>query len=446
MFRYCFFCLFLISSLNVSAATRTIVVPPGGITPTYGPGVGGDAFIDARDWNATVSDQPNSRVNVPVQHKKNYGWPKYKSALKAALKANPGKLLGSAAVSAAVAAVGWVMDPDNTSLQRNDYSPVGTSPGDFQWFVSSYGMTGTTPAEACAKFDDYVTYTSPDVVTLTRISSTRFDCKIANRLGAGSVTANIVLIGSTCPAGSQYSDIINGCAISTLVPVTDLDISGFSDSINDPGFAADSAPFIVDSVPGSFAYPDSDTFTGPDSINLPRTETTTLDNVSGSTTVTETIPTIKLDYDTGPLSITTTTTTVTNTYNDGVQTSTSTTTTTGPVVDSPSQGNELTMPEIPTDCEFMPTVCDFITWFKTPTDMPEPDLPTPEDQDFERTYSASFGGGCPAPRNISLNNFDSVSFSWEPLCTFAGYLRFLVIGGASLMAAYIGLGISRGNA
>jgi len=101
--------------------------------------------------------------------------------------------------------------------------------------------------------------------------------------------------------------------------------------------------------------------------------------------------------------------------------------------------------DIPTDCDFMPTVCEFLAWFKEPIDMPEPVLPTPEDQDFERSYSANFSGGCPPPRVINLQVFQPVEFSWQPLCTFAEYLKFLVVGGAALMAAFIGLGISRGN-
>ena len=102
--RYCIFGLISLSSLTVEAA-RTVIVQPGQLTPTYGPGIGGDAFIDGRDWNATISDQKGNRHTVPVVREKKYSWPSFRGALKNALKVNPGQLLLSGAVAGAVGSV-----------------------------------------------------------------------------------------------------------------------------------------------------------------------------------------------------------------------------------------------------------------------------------------------------------------------------------------------------
>jgi len=92
----------------------------------------------------------------------------------------------------------------------------------------------------------------------------------------------------------------------------------------------------------------------------------------------------------------------------------------------------------------MPTVCAWLDWFKTPAPMPEPDMPQVVDDEFIQEYTVSFGGSCPAPRTV-YTQFGTLSLSWQPLCDLASIIRYLVIASASLYAAFIGLGISRGS-
>lgn len=431
MLRYCIFGLLFAAALSSHASVRTVIVQPGQLIPTYSPGIGGDAFIDGRDWNATISDQKGSRHTVPVTLAKKYSWVSFRGAFKNALKLNPGRLLASAAVAGALAGVDWVFDEASQEVRRIDpllYWDDYPFSGSYGYISSHCNTVWSKGANAAGLYKDatYLYLVMPANQAAMNAALSAGYSPLAN-------CSNLYVNRKPIPAGFSP---VSGQPVS----VSDAELDAFVSGFSDPAFATDVAPDILASVPGSFDYPDSETFGGPNSIELPSVETTSLDQVSGDTVVKQETTTLDLVYSKNPLSVTVTPTTVTNTYQNGTLTNTTTNTVTGPTVDAQP------LPEVPTDCEFMPTVCEWLAWFKEPIPMPEVDLPTPEDQDFEESYSASFGGGCPPPRQIALTLFPPVQFSWEPLCDFAGYLKFLVVGGAALMAAFIGLGISRGNA
>lgn len=117
-----------------------------------------------------------------------------------------------------------------------------------------------------------------------------------------------------------------------------------------------------------------------------------------------------------------------------------TTTTTTSGSGSPAN-NEI---EIPTDCDFMPTVCRFIDWFT------EPDSEIDSDPDFtqlidtidiEREFQVgSSTAACPAPFQISLAWVPSVEVSLQPFCDLADLLRPFLL---SLCFLYSGMIILR---
>lgn len=440
LFRYCL-CFLLSFPALAFSAQRVIVVEPSQITRTYEPGSGPYAFSDSRSWKEPVSTQSGSRVELPVKTQRKYSWPSFRSGLKNALKLNPVRAAASAAVAGAVAAVGWVMSPENTGIQKSEPSldPASTdsSKGEYTWRVTNMPGNYSSPWVAC---EDFRVTRTAYVKTEVSISGASGNCVFTNYSGVQiSTAAFLTRSGSSCPADTTYDPLRGACyPPDALVPVTDADLDSFVADWDDPLDAADAASEISD-IPGSFDYPDGYTFEGPSSIIGDPVVTTT--TTPSGTEVTTNTPSYSFDYSTNPLSITTTTTNTTTVYNNGTLVSTSTTTNNQGVVDVTPEPSQ----EIPTDCEFMPTVCEFIAWFKTPADMPDPDLPTPEDDEFKQTYSASFGGSCPAPRTVHTDNFGTLSISWQPICDLAFYIKFLVIGGASLFAAYIGLGISRGN-
>ncbi|AXH74103.1 MAG: TspB protein [Inoviridae sp.] len=139
------------------------------------------------------------------------------------------------------------------------------------------------------------------------------------------------------------------------------------------------------------------------------------------------------------------------TYVDGEKTGESTTTSSsgtasgvGPVAGS---GEKLEI-DIPTDCDFMPTVCAFLEWYKDDDLGDDPDLASimKDDEEFAKTKVISFGAAvCPQPYTIHISSLSmSVDLSFEFFCQFAEYARALVLAAAYIFAAYISLGVARG--
>jgi hypothetical protein len=435
-FRYCLFGLLSFSVLTAEAA-RTVIVQPSELLPTYGPGVSPNAFIDSRNWNATVSDQSGARHSVPVVRQKGYTFPTFRNALKNGLKLNPGQLVASGVLAGALAAVDWVMSPDNTQLQKGSSTILG-------YPATSIGLVDWWPQGICE-------YRTPDQTinksTLINYQGTQYSVIVLQATSsppagyAGPANCTQTWNGYTHIAGQwprAYWAPFEGSVPSTYEPLVDSDYDPFVSGFTDPSQAADIAPHILDSVPGSFDYPDSETFTGPSSIDLPGTTTTTTNPTTGDTTVVENIPSLQLEYANSPLSITSTETNITNTYENGTQTSTSTTTETNTNIDSPPS-------EVPTDCDFMPTVCSFIDWVKTPFNDPDPDLSgILADEDFTKNIDFASNATCPSPSVIDTT-FGSFNLSWEPGCQWAGMIKPFILMAALLSAIFIAMGAVRGG-
>ena len=95
---------------------------------------------------------------------------------------------------------------------------------------------------------------------------------------------------------------------------------------------------------------------------------------------------------------------------------------------------------IPTDCDLIPFVCNWLTWFKGwLTDEPEPIpdviIPITDLSNFT-PYPTSTAGSCPAPYQYSMFG-SSYTLSFQPWCDFALSISFLVIASAWLFASYI---------
>lgn len=141
----------------------------------------------------------------------------------------------------------------------------------------------------------------------------------------------------------------------------------------------------------------------------------------------------------------------TTTFENGVNKGTTSTTTTNPAQDSATAESSpprgvAPAPEIPTDCDFHPTLCAWMDWTKQNDLDDEPDL-SQIMHEFEPTntnFSVTGSKSCPAPYSIHVGLVDrTYELSFEPACTFAGYLYFLVMAGAYIFAAYITLGVAR---
>lgn len=144
-------------------------------------------------------------------------------------------------------------------------------------------------------------------------------------------------------------------------------------------------------------------------------------------------------------SISSSTSVKTETFKDGQSQGSTVTNTTQPAVGGGGGGKAPTV-EIPTDCDFHPTLCAWMNWTKEPLEEPDHDLKQiMHTVDFEEKKTISFGSKtCPAPYDIHLGLIDrTYQLSFQPACDFAGYLYFFVMAAAYIFAAYISVGVVR---
>ncbi|BFN28105.1 hypothetical protein PsSCT_28670 [Pseudomonas sp. SCT] len=272
-FRYGFIVLAaVLYSVEVSAS-RTIIVTPSDIQKTYTPGSPGFAFSDSRNWEAPVSTQSGVKATVPVTYKRSFTFSKWAAGAKQLLKVNPGKAVATAGLGGVLAAVDWVMTdgtltkPTTTTATScyTAYYPGGIS------VPCSYGSA----TEACKAL-----YTAANYQWWFQAGGTSGGACYSYDQAGNYRTSGVWKKYDTPPQPGGR------------VPVTDTDIDSLLGGIQDTSVASDSAPSILDSVPGSFDYPDSETFSGPASVDLPGSTTTNTDPSTGSTTVTEILPSI----------------------------------------------------------------------------------------------------------------------------------------------------------
>jgi len=251
-----------------------------------------------------------------------------------------------------------------------------------------------------------------------------------------------------CPADS-LADKNYGCIpLDSYIPPSPAQLDDAVDNSYNPD------PSDFDNL-SPHMFPQSYTQNPIPTVYLPSV-TVTDTNANGDTTTTVTTTTIDFTVDnSNPIpDVDTTVTEDKDTFTNGQPSgSSSTSTTTKPnnnpkAPADPATGGGVTVkfPEIPTDCDFMPTVCAFLEWFKEDDLGDDPDLKQIM-HDFEPTntnFSVTGSKTCPAPYSIYIGLVDrTFDLSFEPACTFAGYLYFLVMAGAYIFAAYITLGVAR---
>lgn len=142
-------------------------------------------------------------------------------------------------------------------------------------------------------------------------------------------------------------------------------------------------------------------------------------------------------------SISSSTSVKTETFKDGQSQGSTVTDTSSPAVGSGSVPPDI---EIPTDCDFMPTVCAFLDWFKNDDTPDDPDLSALIDnRDFTETYSITGGSKqCPADYEFTVDFIGrTYGLSFEPACDFASKMYYFVMAAAYIFAAYITIGASR---
>ena len=434
-------CVVGLLSLSVLAVDAAPVVKPASASDVFVKG--GTTLNINNHWGEVVDVKatkvsPASKVTVPVQQARTFSGSRLVAMTKKAVKFHPGKIIATAGFLWLVDQIPGAEINDDDDLVIEDSSPKVISYATFQGTTTRIA-TGSVPGNCHNKAYQI---NNQHHGSLLPINSTTIECWRGSKDAGTGIISQSYKVGTytiftlNCPHGSVGLN----CNEQAMPPLafSEADYDAISSNTPDmpPEYWEEYGHALAD-VPGSYDYPDSETFTGPDSIPGATTTTTTTNPSTGQTTVTESSPVHNFDYSTDPLSITTTTTTISNTYVDGSLTSTTnTTTTTSPDV--------IEIPEIPTDCDFMPTVCSFIDWVKDPFVEEEPDLSDLiADDDFQKNIDFSSNASCPSPSIIATSQ-GSFEFSWEPACQWAGMVKPFIIIAALLAAIFINLGAIRG--
>lgn len=131
-------------------------------------------------------------------------------------------------------------------------------------------------------------------------------------------------------------------------------------------------------------------------------------------------------------------TTTTNTYEAGNLVDTTTVVETGSSTGGlPGSGSSS---DIPTDCDFFPTLCEWLDWFRDDVPPEEPDfdeLLLDDVGEVEFTFNGG-SGSCPAPLDISLTVFSkTVQLKYDVICDYAVVVSYFVLISASLFSALI---------
>ncbi|AXH77518.1 MAG: TspB protein [Inoviridae sp.] len=477
IFRVCS-SLFLVAALGSAQANyiydnrtgtwtptaRTVLAPPNASSPfNYiprdSPPTVSSTGAFQNKTGGTFGSPPVNGIskNVPVTLNGTTTKPNVNKALLSRL--GKGGLAGLAlgvGVEALLNGIGGLIEEGGTVSRLNPPPVDPTAP---HWAaITEPPAYGYSKAQACAAAvgKSFSGFSMP-VISYSRPDPNNNVCHISGRrttgewLGPAAISVFGYNQNNPCPSGS--SKIAGGyCDIkSPTIPIPpdvleDAINAGYKPHPSDYPFLAPDpamAPTIVEVEP----IP---------RLDFPPVTTTTTDlNTGKTTTVTTNIwhdfnvkdnnsPQPKVEADTTEKS---------ETYEDGVKTGESTTTSSSgtasgvaPVAGSGS-GEKLEI-DIPTDCDFMPTVCAFLEWYKDDDLGDDPDLASimKDDEEFAKTKVISFGAAvCPQPYTIHISSLSmSVDLSFQFFCQFAEYARALVLAAAYIFAAYISLGVARG--
>lgn len=440
----CFFACLLYFVPELSYAARKIpVTRPASANDTFvkGAGTSGETTLDInRHWGEVVDVKPQP-INLPVSNVSKYKWPRFKEIVKTGFKANLPQLIltvGGGYLLSQMPDADW----DGFKLSRKELT-VNGEPASPSALADPSGLCSVPAAQTFGKISVVSTASGDKIAAWVGYKSKRpsgyatyYNNCTDSGLGYIGDWDEFAISGALYP--QVYGKTLSiGELGDQKLAFTDADWGQFVDGLDGmpPGHLSDLVPHLQESVPGSFDYPDSETFDGPSSVHgQPDLTTTTSYNPDGSTNtnVSESTPTYNFDYSTNPLSIDMSTTTTTNNYTNGTLTSTTTNVNNSPDVSSPT-GEQVT------DCDLVPTLCKWSEWTKQ-EDLPEKEELPVEEVDKPSEITVGPGGSCLAPVTISLPGDESFEFSYQPLCDFMSMINPIVRGCGLIIAAYILIG------
>jgi len=260
---------------NVQAATRKYVAMPDNgavLTSNNTAYLSGNNLWKQGDTMTSYIDRLGRKTPVGgIVPKKAFSLPSIATKFKNLAKGNFASIAMSAAISTALAGVGWVMDEGTKTVsKKTDVPSQSETPGNYSWVLyqlNTQTVTGkaswSSPIALCDAYSQYRlsrfnnTYSANYHAEITTSSTTvnnvsSWTCKTVitgTRYTSGSPptyseTTNQSLSrqGTGCfGAGETYVESIGSCATTKLVPITESDLDAF-----DPWMNQQSAAWLSD--------------------------------------------------------------------------------------------------------------------------------------------------------------------------------------------------------
>lgn len=411
-----------VSTVPTSGALPVVSKYSGGLQQTIPMGVTIDAIKKSAPLPAVVRSTTSSLKGAATR------------CLTSA-KCNIGLILAGEGLNRLFDGLDWVMG-EGAQIQKKGEPPSDIDTSKLHYAVidaynNKMGI-GYTPKQAC--FDMLGrSRNGRKVQSIESYSDTKCFYWAAGGYGFED---NIRKYGSVCPVGSVFNGVncdFEGSPVSAAEIASGVDSSYVPEPTDWPALTPELQPDDIEITSAPTLQGEPKTVTHYDADGNPHKVTETniwydfdiRDNPSPKPTLD-----LKIREET-------------KTYENGELTGTTTTESTASGGSGVPPAPEL---DIPTDCDFMPTVCAFLEWYRDDDDPEEPDLSVLiDDRDFTKTYTISGGSKqCPPDFEFTVDFIGrTYGLSFEPACDFASKMYYFVMAAAYIFAAYITIGAAR---
>lgn len=231
---------------SVAPTVREVKSPVGSVSYPYGPGA---AYPNDPAYSASAATKIKVKPVATV--------PKAKiiTGLKNALKVNPAQLALSAATSAAVASVGWVMSDDNTKLRKKVSDGTNVPTSQYGWTAASGSWCGgqkfASPAAAhsCIAAAAQASYGAAYLVSYHHTSildPNYYELYFSTKYVETGYTNNSGVITQIIKSGtcSPPAVVVNDACITGSPQFADVTPSDIDTSL-DPYLSTQTAPWLA---------------------------------------------------------------------------------------------------------------------------------------------------------------------------------------------------------
>ena len=417
--------------------SKTFDVPKGAtvssstaVSPTVTP-LSGGGFQQSMGGGITIE---GLKKPAPFTARAAAGLNTMKNAAKKLVRSNPSSFALSAGGALLFSSLDWIIDQSQIvkSLPAEASSPIGEPSTSTYCYTYRGGGCYASASSACSAFGlpNVRPYDDPSTNIVAYCFYTPSSTSSQGYSSFISFSSSL-----SCPVGSSLTN--KGCISGSpkIETVSSVDIDSSIDSKYVPH--VDDFILLTPYMPPDYILVDPIL---PVVTDLGITNTFDSSGwLTGTEQKTSTTEFTVSNNSTSQPSISASTSVKTETFKDGQPQGSTVTETTQPATGGGSKV-EIPTVEIPTDCDFHPTLCKWLDWTKEEPEEPDDNLSNllKEVPISSKTFTISGGAAaCPAPLVLNLSQFGLREVSYQPLCDLASTMKFLYLALMSFAAAVL---------